>query len=207
MRDGRRGLTGTERVLAFSDGVFAIAITLLILEVRVAEVEHGLWDAILDEWPSFLSYAMSFLIIGVIWAQHHHIFQHITRSDHLFLLINVLFLLWIAFIPFPTGLLAEYLENADERRTAMALYAGVFVVGALLFNLLWRYAIHLDRLIGDEADRAAIARVTRSYSFGPLLYLVDFALAFVSVTASLIVFLLIALLYAVAPLTRRPLSS
>jgi uncharacterized membrane protein len=190
----------TARLLALSDGVFAIAITLLVLEIRVPEVEHGLFDALLDLWPSYLSYVMSFVVIGIMWAQHHGLFRHITRADHVFLLINVLFLMWLAFVPFPTGLVAEYLDNPGERDTAMAFYAATFVAGAVLFNLLWRYAARLDRLIGADSDRLAIEQTTRSYLLGPLLYLIDFGLAFVSVTASLALFLLIGLLYAVSPL-------
>lgn len=187
------------RLVAFSDGVFAIAITLLILEIRVPEVEHGLLDALGDLWPSYLSYVLSFVVIGIIWAQHHALFQHIRRTDHTFLLINIGFLMWVAFLPFPTALLAAYLDNADERQTAMAVYAATFVAGALLFNLVWRYAIRADRLIAADADRRVMLATTRSYTLGPLLYLLDFGLAFVSVTASIIVFLLIALIWAISP--------
>jgi uncharacterized membrane protein len=197
--DDRRRDSDTGRMLAFSDGVFAIAITLLVLEIRAPDVEHGLLDALVDLWPSYLSYVLSFVIIGIIWAQHHSLFQHITRADHTFLLINVGFLMWVAFLPFPTGLLAEYLDNSGERQTATAVYSATFVAGALLFNLLWRYAIHNDRLIDATADRRVMQATTRSYTFGPVLYLIDFGLAFVSVTASLILFLLIALLFAISP--------
>ena len=191
---------GTERLLAFSDGIFAIAITLLILEISVPEVKHDLLGALADLWPSYLSYALSFAFIGIIWTQHHQLYQHITRTDHLFLLINVLFLMWVALIPFPTALLAAYLDDPAGRTTAMAVYAGVFFVGALIFNLLWRYAARDNRLIDDGADRIAIANTNRSYALGPLLYGADFALVFISVPAGLAFFILIALLYAVAPL-------
>jgi uncharacterized membrane protein len=187
------------RLVTFSDGVFAIAITLLILEIRVPEVEHGLLDALAELWPSYLSYVLSFIVIGIIWAQHHALFQHITRTDHTFLLINIGFLMWVAFLPFPTALLAAYLDNADERQTAMAVYAATFVAGALLFNLVWRYAIRADRLIATDADRRVMRATTRSYTLGPLLYVFDFGLAFVSVTASIVVFLLIALIWAISP--------
>jgi len=190
----------TGRLLALSDGIFAIAITLLILEIGVPEVDSGLLGALVDLWPSYLSYALSFAFIGIIWAQHHHLFQHITRTDHLFLLINVLFLMWVALIPFPTALLAAYLDQPDGRTTAMAVYAGVFFVGALIFNLLWRYASRGGRLLDDGADRVALANTNRSYALGPLLYGADFILAFVSVPASLALFILIAVLYAVGPL-------
>ncbi|MDQ2741004.1 MAG: TMEM175 family protein, partial [Chloroflexota bacterium] len=102
---------GVDRLLAFSDGVFAIAITLLVLDLHQPTVAHGLLGALLQEWPAYLSYALSFLIIGIIWAQHHAMFRSIRRTDHLFLLINVVFLMWIAVLPFPTALLAKYLDS------------------------------------------------------------------------------------------------
>lgn len=193
--------TSIERITAFSDGVFAIAITLLILDVTIPHVEHNLWSALVKQWPVYLSYVMSFVIIGTIWAQHHGMFRHIRYTNHLFLLINVVFLMWVAAIPFPTALLAEYLTKGyTEERTAMAVYSGMFVAGAVLFNLLWRYAIQNRRLTGDDADPEALDKITRSYNVGPLLYIVDFLLSFVSPVAGLVLFLLIALFYIVAPI-------
>src|SRR5690242_6700675 len=145
----------TARILAFSDGVFAIAITLLILELKVPQVETGLLDALRAEWPSYLSYIMSFIVIGVIWAQHHHVYSTlIVRADHVFVLINVLFLMWVAFLPFPTGVVAEHLENTHTAPTAMAFYTGTFLFGAVIYQLFWRYARHGYRLLAQDADPA-----------------------------------------------------
>src|SRR5579875_3582714 len=99
---------GAERLLTLSDGVFAIAITLLVLSITVPKVDSGLWAALRHQWPQYLSYVESFLIIGIIWAQHHQMFRHIERVDHTFLLINIVFLMWIASLPFPTELLGNY---------------------------------------------------------------------------------------------------
>lgn len=191
---------GVERLLTFSDGVFAIAVTLLVLNLREPVVSHGLLDALLKEWPAYLSYVLSFLVIGIIWARHHRMFQYIGRTDHLFILMNVVFLMWIAFLPFPTAILARYLENPGERQTAIAIYAGVFVVGGLLGNLQWHYAIYRNRLLGEEVGRSSIQTITRSYAAGPVLYLVDFAVSFVSPPASIAILVLIGLFYAVSPL-------
>lgn len=128
---------GVRRLLAFSDGVFAIAVTLLVLDLREPTVSHGLLDALLTEWPAYLSYVLSFLIIGIIWARDHRMFQFIRRTDHLFILINVIFLMWFALVPFPTALLARYLVIPGEQQTATAIYTGVFLVGGLLVNLQW----------------------------------------------------------------------
>jgi uncharacterized membrane protein len=108
----------TGRIEAFSDGVFAIAITLLVLEVRVPHLKDApigttLLGALIEQWPSYLGYAMSFLIIGIIWANHHNRFKYIKRSDHILLTLNTFFLMCVSFIPFPTALLAEYIREPD----------------------------------------------------------------------------------------------
>ena len=152
--------TGTERILAFSDGVFAIAITLLVLDLVPPRVEHGVVGKLLEAWPNYLSYALSFFIIGILWASHHQMYTQIKRSHHVFLLINIVFLMWVAALPFPTALLAEGLSHYDAagRQAAVAIYTGMFLVGALLFNLEWWYAIYHGRLLGEGADPEAVRR-------------------------------------------------
>jgi uncharacterized membrane protein len=190
---------GVERILAFSDGVFAIAITLLVLDLHVPADAHDLWRALRDAWPHYLSYTLSFATIGIIWAQHHGLFRLIRRSDHVFLLINVLFLLWLAALPFPTAVLAEYLGKEGER-TAMLFYSGMWIVGTIPFNLLWRYAARGDRLLKPDVDRHWVVVITRSYLLGPVFYIVAFLAALVSVPASLVLVVLLALFYAVTPI-------
>jgi uncharacterized membrane protein len=208
--------TGTERILAFSDGVFAIAITLLVLDLVPPHVGHGVVQKLLDAWPNYLSYALSFFIIGILWANHHQMFTQIKRSNHMFLLINIVFLMWVAALPFPTALLAEGLSHYDAvgRQAVVAIYTGMFLVGALLFNLEWWYAIYHGRLLGEGADPEAVKRTpplgltaqraahlaARSYYIGPVAYLVDLALWFVSIEASLGLFFALALFYAVVPI-------
>jgi uncharacterized membrane protein len=192
---GRDNDTG--RIEAFSDGVFAIAITLLVLEIGVPHVEGEgttLFGALVEQWPSYLGYVISFLQIGVIWANHHNRFRFIARSDHLLLFLNILFLMCVAFIPFPTALLAEYLQGA-ERATAGAVYAGTLAVTAVFFTLLWLYAAANYRLVDRNLDPALLRVMTRRYVFGMVAYLVAFALAFVNVAASLILIVILALLF------------
>jgi uncharacterized membrane protein len=145
----------TARIEAFSDGVFAIAITLLVIEIGVPHVEGTgttLFGALIEQWPSYLGYAISFLQIGVIWANHHNRFRYITRSDHLLLFLNTLFLMCVAFIPFPTALVAEYLQGSGAERTvAGAVYAGTLTVTAVFFTLLWLYAAANYRLVGQKS--------------------------------------------------------
>ena len=197
MSAGRDNDTG--RIEAFSDGVFAIAITLLVIEIGVPHVEGEgttLSRALVEQWPSYLAYAISFLQIGVIWANHHNRFRFIARSDHLLLFLNILFLMCVAFIPFPTALLADYLLGSGaERTTAGAVYAGTLAVTAVFFTLLWLYAAANYRLVNRNLDPSLLRAMTRRYVFGMFAYLVAFAIAFVNVVASLILIVVLALLF------------
>jgi uncharacterized membrane protein len=191
------GLSATTRVEAFSDGVFAIAITLLVLEIRIPSQEagHGLGAALRHLWPSYLGYVISFATIGVMWTNHHSIFTHVRRTDRYFMLINVAFLMGISFLPFPTAVLAEYLPEPEGRRTAVAFYSATFVVIALLFNAVWRYALRGGHLLDPDADRGAMRVITRRYAIGPAAYGLSFALAFVNVWASLSIHALLAFFF------------
>ncbi len=177
----------TGRTEAFSDGVIAIAITLLVLEIRVPHLAEGqsLADALWDIWPAYLAYIISFFTIGIMWINHHRLFRLIKRVDDVFLGLNTLLLMVITFVNFPTSLLAEYLDNSDERRTAALVYSGTFVVTAIAFNGLWRYASYHNRLIDRKTDLAQAHAITQQYNYGPLMYLTAFLAAFISVPLSL----------------------
>jgi uncharacterized membrane protein len=177
----------TGRVEAFSDGVFAIAITLIILEIRVPHAEGvALVDALLQQWPSYLAYIISFLSIGVMWVNHHNLFKYIRRVDNIFLFLNSLLLMVICAVNFSTALLAEHILNPQNQQVASLVYSGVGIVIALLFNLLWRYATHENRLIGRQVDQRLTQAITEQYRFGPLLYLLAFALVFINIWLSLL---------------------
>ena len=191
----------TGRIEAFSDGVFAIAITLLIIEIGVPHLDEEppgmtLAGALVGLWPSFLAYVISFLQIGVIWANHHNRFRFIERSDHGLLFLNILFLMCVAFIPFPTALLAEYLEGTpDERQTAGVIYAGTLAVTAVFFTLLWLYAAANRRLVDRSLDPSLLRAMTRRYLLGTVAYLLVLLLAFANVAASLALIVALALLF------------
>lgn len=191
----------TGRIEAFSDGVFAIAITLLVIEIGVphtgdAPLGVTLLDELAEQWPSYLGYVISFLQIGVIWANHHNRFRFIARSDHGLLFLNILFLMWVAFIPFPTALLAEYLQGTvTERTTAGAVYAGTLMLTAIFFTLLWLYVAGSRRLLDQNVDLTTIRAMTRRYVVGTFFYVLAFVLAFVSLTASLALLVALALIF------------
>jgi uncharacterized membrane protein len=186
-------------VEAFSDGVFAIAITLLALNIRVPSAASlaggGLPGALLAQWPMYLAFVISFITILIMWASHHNLFTLIRRVDQYFLLINGLLLMLITFVPIPTALLAEYLRH-PEGRLAAAVYSGTFVLIALAFNGLWRYAAHRHRLLDPAADLWRMQAIHRADLLGPLLYGLAVALAFVSVFACLAICIGLAAFYA-----------
>jgi TMEM175 potassium channel family protein len=186
---------GTGRLEAFSDGVFAIAITLLILEIRVS---GPLGNQLLHIWPSYLAYVTSFLTIGIIWLNHHLIFVKVRAVDRTLLLINTLFLMVVAFIPFPTFLVAEYLRESGEREAVLAL--GItFVVLAILFQMLWLYVALGRRLIRDDVPQTAVDDITRTYLPGVPVYAVATLVALVSPLASIALLLAIAVFYSLPP--------
>jgi uncharacterized membrane protein len=195
----------TGRIEAFSDGVYAIAITLLVLDIKVPHdlpESQRLIDALLQQWPSYFAFLTSFATIGIMWINHHRLFSLIKRADQMLLVLNGLLLLGVTFVPFPTALLAEYLGGRDQVVAAL-VFSGTYFVIALFFNVLWRYASYHNRLIDRRSDPRAVEAISRQYAFGPLLYLVALVLAWVSVPVSLAVNLLLALFFALPGRARR----
>ena len=156
----------TERLETFSDGVFAIAATLLILEVHRASgsVAHGLVHA----WPSYVAYAISFLTIGIIWVNHHTVMEQIDRVDRTFLFINVVFLMIVAFSPYPTRVLAETLR--DGSKPAAFAYGLTFTLMAVSYGTMWFYAAAGRRLIAASADQRVVSGISRSFAPGSAIY-------------------------------------
>jgi len=192
-------LKETSRVEAFSDGIFAVAITLLILNIQLPPKDSSdsdLLKSLLNEWPNYLAFVTSFFTIGIMWINHHRLFNHIKRTDNTLLVLNILLLLVIVFIPFPTALLADYISHPTQHVAAL-IYSGTFVILAIFFNLLWRYATYKGRLLSKNADLSAIKAISRQYLFGPLLYTIAFALAWISAPASIILNLLLAIFFAI----------
>ena len=193
----------TGRVEAFSDGVFAIAITLLVLELKVPKGPEGaLLSSLAAQWPAYLSYLTSFVTILVMWVNHHAIFNHIRRINGAFLFLNGVLLLFITAVPFPTALVSDHLLGRDAR-TAAAVYSGTYVLIAIAFNALWRYASAGRRLIDPRSEQAEIDTITRNYRLGPASYIAAFILAFLWVPASLGLCLALAVFWAVTISTRK----
>jgi uncharacterized membrane protein len=186
---------GTARIEAFSDGVFAIAATLLVLEIGVrttsgAQLGHELTRI----WPSYLAYFTSFITIGIIWINHHHNMRAIERADRTFMFINLLLLLVVAFIPFPTKLVADFLNRSGERAAVIA-YAATLLLMTVLYTIWWRYARTGRRLIAPTVTDAELRAIDRGFAPGLPAYLVVFALAFFSPLAAVILTLVLAAFY------------
>ena len=199
----------TTRVEAFSDGVFAIAMTLLILEIRPPEhlTAGQLPAALAALWPSFLAFVTSFFTIGVMWINHHRLFNLIGRTDQGLLVANLFLLLCVTFVPFPTALLARSLGEPDENTAAMLYNAG-FLACAVAFQFLWRHAIANDRRLLDEnADPASVAAITRQDRFGPILYVVLIVVAYFGPATSLALNLALALFFLIPSDRFRPRRS
>lgn len=182
-----------ERMTFFSDGVFAITITLLVLEIKVPEVAAAeLPKELLHLGPKILSHIISFIVLGIYWIAHHNIFMHIKRHDHVMLWLNTLFLMCIASLPFPTGLLGQY----PDQQIAVVSYAGTLVITGIVLDLMWWYAT-THRLLDEDTDPAFIAFVHRYNRIAPLLYLLSIVVSFFSLTVAKFLFIVVAIIYIV----------
>ncbi|MDX6508024.1 MAG: potassium channel family protein [Gaiellaceae bacterium] len=188
----------TARLETFADGVFAIAATLLILNVD-AQIPGGisnLGTQLTHIWPSYLAYAASFVTIGIMWVNHHAIMEQVERADRRFLVANIGLLMCIAFFPFTTRLVAEHVRGNGAQAAALT-YGFTGVATALLFNATWLYAAVGKRLLRSDADPAVVSGITRTYIPGPWIYLTATLVAFLSPVASIALFGAIAVFYIV----------
>ncbi|MGO8905778.1 MAG: TMEM175 family protein [Solirubrobacteraceae bacterium] len=175
------GLWDTGRVEAFSDGVLAIAITLLVLEIKVvpSELEH-LRKALAHEWPQYLAYATSFLTIGSVWVAHHNLYGRLRCVDATMMRLNLLLLMATAFLPFPTGLLAETLRASDEAsRTAVGLYGATVLVIDMLLDASVRHAARHPELARSQPPQKATPPPPGRRSWRPSLSVVVYAIAII----------------------------
>src|SRR5512132_2330542 len=139
----------TNRLEACSDGVFAVAITLLVLEINVPSGEN-LWHQLKEEWPSFASFFVSFWVIGIIWVNHHGVIDHLKRADRGVLYLNLLVLMTVGFIPFSTALIAEHLKSGADEEVAAVVSSAAFLAMAMAFGCLWTYITRHREQLGVE---------------------------------------------------------
>jgi uncharacterized membrane protein len=189
----------TRRLEAFADGVFAIAATLLILPVdaQVGEGSGAIGKRLLEIWPSYVAYAVSFVTIGIIWSNHNTVMAQLDKVDRTFLMLNIFLLMCVAFLPFPTRLVAEHLRDRHDLQPAALAYGGTMTVMALCYITLWLYASRNGRLLRSDYNPRTVSGITRSYLPGAPLYLAATLLALISPLASVAIFGGIALFYVI----------
>ena len=188
----------TGRIEAFSDGVFAIAITLLVIELHLPDTTKGsVWHGLVHAWPQFAAYLTSFFIIGIMWANHHSMFRSIVRADRILLFLNLLLLLWTTLLPFPTRLVAENLRDGGTNAAqAAAVYSGTLTLAAVSFSLIWAYAVRGGRLLAEPIGTGRDEwRSIGRFSVGTFLYAATIGISFASPGAALAIQFALALYY------------
>ncbi len=184
---------GLERIVFFSDAIFAIAVTLLALELRIPAVEGSLTEveltqALISIWPKYLGYGIGFMTIGILWMSHHRKFRLIQRYDRNLMWINLVFLMVIAFIPFPTSVISEY-----GNRASTIFYAIVVSLASIASFLLWRYASYQSRLVDPHLDSRVRRRETQVSLAVIGIFVASIGLAFVNADLAKFSWLLIAI--------------
>jgi uncharacterized membrane protein len=172
----------TSRVEAFSDGVFAIALTLLILGIKVPDLDsfasrQELYQALLRLWPSYFAFILSFAAVLIMWINHHGFFKYLRKINSPFLFANGFLLLAVTFINFPTAVLARYF-GTQAFNIASAFYCGSMVIISIAFNLLWFSSAYKRKLVKDEITDALIIKIRNAYWFGFFIYLLAFVISF-----------------------------
>jgi uncharacterized membrane protein len=188
------------RVEAFSDGVFSIAITLLVLTIAQPQHFDHLAHDLLDQWPAYAAYVVSFAVIGIMWFNHHVVFGHLARVDRTLLFLNLLLLLTIAFLPYPTGVFGEALHHGRGTRDAAVAYSIVMTLNAYAWGALWLYASGRRRLLVDSFPEEQRGLTTVLFLAGAVVYTLTILVALVSAYACLAFHGGLALYYAVDPI-------
>jgi uncharacterized membrane protein len=182
----------SSRTEAFSDGVFAVAITLLVLNVDVPRSGAGpLQHALTSLWPSYATYVVSFMTIGIMWVNHHAIFKCIRVVDRPLQFINLFLLMIITFIPFPTSLLGRYIQASRDSGLAAGVYGLVMLLMAIGFSALWSYAVYHPQLLAEGIDPSDARSTLPRFASGIIVYALCIGVAFISAKLSLIAFALI----------------
>jgi uncharacterized membrane protein len=191
-----KGVPGVERINTLSDGVFAIVITLLVLELRVPEipsqfVKELLPIALRETLPKVASHIVSFVVLGIYWVGHHNMFMHIKRHDRVLLWLNILFLMCVASMPFPTGLIVQY----GQSEWPVIIYAATLVATGLSLDLIWWYATSNRRLVSQDMSDDLVTFVHRRVLTAPVIYLIALLISLVNINLAKLLFLATALLY------------
>lgn len=195
---GRRPGLRTTRFEAFSDGVFAIAITLLVLEIGIpAGSEGNLLRALVEQWPSYLAYLVSFATIGAVWLKHTVITEYLSSATSVLIRLNLLLLMVVSFLPFPTRLVAEHISEQEAERVAVTVYGINLLLASVLIGVLWRYVLR-EHLVRAETTHAEVAMLSKSLMPGIAGYIVVIVLGLFLPVVAVVGYLAIAV-YVIVP--------
>jgi uncharacterized membrane protein len=192
------------RLEAFSDGVFAIAITLLVLTIAQPSNYRNLGHDLASEWPSLAAFVVSFAVIGIMWLNHHSVFSHFEHVDRGLIYLNMALLLTITFLPYPTGVLGHALAKGENARTAAMVYAVVMALNAWVWTALWLYGSHRRRLLRPDFPEAERSTATLLFTIGVVMYTLSIGVAYWNAGVFLGLQAAFAVYYAVDPISRRP---
>lgn len=207
-RDKENEKLSVERLVFFSDAVIAIAITLLVLDIKVPKADSAdeLWRALSSQWTNYLSFFISFSIIAVVWTNHHRMFTFIDKVDHNLMSLNTLLLMCIVLIPFSTALLSEYLNKPGSYIGAL-IYGCTLTIGGIFYNWFWRYAVNKRRLVKQGADQKEINVLSRHYIQGPILYFIATLTSFFNSYVSLAIYIFLIIYFYIPKGLRKNQSS
>jgi len=193
---------GKARLETFSDGVFAIAITLLVLTIPTPDDFRNLGDTLTDQWPAYAAYVVSFAVIGIMWLNHHTVFGHFERVDRNLVYLNLALLATIVFVPYPTGIFGEALQRGEGERVAAVFYSLVMTVNAVAWAALWLYGSTRRRLLDPAFPEDQRRTATVLFTMGTLIYAGTIVVGLVNAYACLAVHGALAVYYALDPLSR-----
>jgi uncharacterized membrane protein len=193
---------GKARLEAFSDGVFAIAITLLVLTITTPENYRHLGTELADRWPSYAAYLVSFAVIGIMWLNHHTIFANFARVDRNLVYLNLALLATVVFLPYPTGIFGQALQRGEGEQVAAVVYSVTMGVNALAWAAVWLYGSSRRRLLDDAFPEEQRRTATVLFTIGTGLYALTIVVGIVDAYACLALHGLLAVYYALDPLAR-----
>ena len=191
------------RLETFSDGVFAIAITLLVLTIAQPRDYTNLAHELGQRWPSLAAYVVSFIVIGIMWMNHHTVFSHLARIDRSLFYLNLLLLMTIVFIPYPTGVFGEALRRGQGAKTAAVFYSVVMATNAFVWGSLWLYASVGRRLLNSDFPESERSMATILFVAGVFIYTASIGVALINPYLCLGFHGALALYYALDPISRR----
>jgi uncharacterized membrane protein len=193
---------GKGRIEAFSDGVFAIAITLLVLTIPQPHDYRHLGSSLTEQWPTYAAYLVSFAVIGIMWLNHHTVFGHFERVDRNLVYLNLALLATIVFVPYPTGVFGSALQRGESERVAAVFYSVVMTINAFAWAALWLYGSTNRRLLGLQFPEEQRHRATLMFNVGPFIYALTVVVALINAYACLALHGALAVYYALDPLAR-----